>query len=167
MTKMLMVLAMAWCAAAPNAAAAQATNLDGGWLDLFTIHPDANGVCHAIGRLPPLGDSVALCLLGHAEATTLTASVETGSLNVIGWTLRASPRWVLIGLRNVRDRYVDVNTEIRLGRMVPATPLLRPPPVSERCVLEAIAANIDPVACDLWKDTQKETPAVAAAGVDD
>lgn len=133
----------------------------------FTGVADANGICALGGLLPAHTDVAVPCALDHDEGTPLTASVETGSLDVQGWVIRATGSRVIVGLRNSAGRPIDMNTaRIRLGRITPATPSGHgrgTDAAHEACVLDAIAQHGDAITCG---DDETETPAAVTAGVD-
>lgn len=122
--------------------------------DLEVTTPDDTGACVVTGQLEAGSDAAVRCALDHDEQVPLSASIETGSLDVQGWLLRSTGHDVLVGLRNTGPAPVDlVATRIVIGRMVRATRRAHPRgyPPEDRCIEKAIAERGDVAACEQWK----------------
>jgi hypothetical protein len=116
---------------------------------------DARGICMVSGTLPAGADAALLCALDHNEATPLYASIETGSLDVQAWVLRATGGHVLVAFRNTSRQPISLlNARIVLGLMVPVAPasFTGGYSIRELCIDRAIANRTDQGVCDLWKD---------------
>ncbi len=115
---------------------------------------DGDGVCTITGTLLPGDDAAVRCVLDHDEQTPLSATIETGSLDVQAWLLRATGHDVLVGLHNTGGQAVDLlAARITVGRMVRATRRGYPRgyPPFEKCMAKTIAERGDVAACDVWK----------------
>lgn len=144
-------------------------------LDRINIRADAEGVCTVTGYMLPESSAAILCSLGHAERAPIIAQVETGSLDVQGWVLRATGGTALVALRNTSTAPAGLfSTRIVLGRMAPATPLARPDVLMESCFIQSIRDHQDPWFCKDFASAaaaaeaaaKTEAPAAATAGAE-